>query len=136
LAKLDTPEADDAITRYCMEGIRLNGTLGTYREATSDITIYDGTTNDEPTKVSIKKGDKVFVSLVTASKDPEMFPDSDEAKVDRPSENYVYCGDGPYTSLGMEASRVALGAMLKTVCKLDGLRRVSGPKGELKKIPL
>jgi linoleate 10R-lipoxygenase len=118
-----------------MEGIRLNGTFGSYREAASNTAINDGATNGAAKEVQIKAGDKVFVSFVSAARDPVMFPDPDEVKVDRPLENYIHYGEGPHQCLGMQASRVALGAMLKVVGRLDGLRRAPGPKGELKKIP-
>lgn len=130
LAKLNTPEADDAILHYCMEGIRLNGTFGSYREATSATAIDDG-----GHQVVVKAGDKVFVSFVGAAKDPVIFPNPEEVKVDRPLESYIHYGQGPHTCLGRDASRVALTAMLKTVGRLDNLRRAPGPKGELKKIP-
>ena len=60
LAKADTPEADDKILHYCMEGIRLNGTFGSYREATASTTVDDG-----GRIVSVKAGDKVFCSFVS-----------------------------------------------------------------------
>ena len=37
--------------------------------------------------------------------------------------------------LGMQASRVALTAMLQVVASLPGLRRAPGPQGQLKKVP-
>lgn len=42
-----------------MEGIRMAGTFGSYREATTSMTVDDG-----GRKVSIKAGDRVFVSFV------------------------------------------------------------------------
>lgn len=113
-----------------MEGIRLNGTFGSYREATGSATVDDG-----GRLVHVKPGDKVFVSFVGAAKDPIMFPDPEEVKVNRPLENYIHYGVGPHACLGRDASRVALTAMLKVVGRLDNLRRAPGPKGELKKIP-
>jgi len=59
LAKMDTPEADERILHYCMEGIRLNGTFGSYRESVTSMTV-----NDDGREVSVKPGDKVFVSFV------------------------------------------------------------------------
>lgn len=48
---------------------------------------------------------------------------------------YIHYGEGPHKCLGMEVSKVAITAMLKTVGRLDNLRRAPGPRGELKKIP-
>lgn len=59
-AKLDSEEADDKLLRYCMEGIRLNGTFGSYREAATSMVVDDG-----GRQVAINPGDKVFVSFVS-----------------------------------------------------------------------
>jgi linoleate 10R-lipoxygenase len=131
LAKEDTPESDTLLLGYVMEGIRLNGTFGSYREAASSTTIADGPDND----VQVKAGDKVFVSFVGAAKDSVMFPDPEEVRPDRPLENYIHYGVGPHACLGGKASQVALTAMMRVVGGLDNLRRAPGPKGELKKIP-
>lgn len=130
LSKLDTAEADDKILHYAMEGIRLNGTFGSYRESTVETTIRDGNR-----QVRVKPGDKVFVSFVGANREEEFFPEPNKVRIDRPMENYIHYGVGPHSCLGGEASRVALTAMLKTVGCLDNIRRAPGPAGELKKIP-
>lgn len=113
-----------------MEGIRLNGTFGSYRESQVNATI-----DDKGKPVTVKPGDKVFVSFVGAARDADVFPSPDEVKLDRPLDSYIHYGIGPHTCLGRDASRVALTAMLKVVGGLDNLRRAPGPKGELKKIP-
>ena len=130
LAKLDTPEADNTILHYCMEGIRLNGTFGSYREATTSTTVQDG-----DREVSIKPGDKVFVSFVGAARDPNVFPTPDTVRTDRPLDSYIHYGAGPHACLGREASQVSITAMMKVVGRLDNLRRAPGPQGLLKKIP-
>lgn len=43
-----------------MEGIRLNGTFGSYRESTTSTTI-----DDNGRQVNVNPGDKVFVSFVS-----------------------------------------------------------------------
>lgn len=59
LAKEDSLESDTKLLHYCMEGLRLNGTFGSYREANANVLINDG-----GREVSINDGDKVFVSMV------------------------------------------------------------------------
>ena len=113
-----------------MEGIRLNGTFGSYRESKVSTTVDDG---GRP--VRVRPGDKVFVSFVDANREAQFFPDPDRVRIDRPMENYIHYGVGPHACLGGEASRVALTAMLKVVGRLDNLRRAPGPAGQLKKIP-
>ena len=60
LALEDTVDADEKLLHYCMEGIRLNGTFGSYRESTISTTIDDG-----GRAVNVKPGDKVFCSFVS-----------------------------------------------------------------------
>jgi hypothetical protein len=134
-----------------MEGIRLAGTFGLYREATDSDVINDG----ENGTVNVKPGDSVFVSFVSlptaqilpritsysqssqvgASRDPVIFPSPNEVRLDRPLDSYIHYGVGTHTCLGKDASMTAITAMLKVVGRLDNLRRAPGPQGELKKIP-
>jgi len=113
-----------------MEGIRLNGTFGSYRQSTVSTTL-----DDNGRAVDVKPGDKVFCSFVNANREAKYFPDPDTVRLDRPLDVYIHYGVGPHACLGGEASRVALTAMLRTVGKLDNLRRAPGPAGQLKKIP-
>jgi len=52
----------------------------------------------------------------------------------RPLDAYVHYGWGPHICLGYEASKLAMTTMLKTIAKLEGLRRAPGPQGEIKKV--
>ena len=72
---------------------------------------------------------------VGANREEEFFPNPNEVDITRPLDVYIHYGLGPHACLGRDASRVALTAMLKTVGKLDNLRRAPGPQGQLKKIP-
>ncbi|KAI9860958.1 MAG: hypothetical protein M1813_005637 [Trichoglossum hirsutum] len=130
LAKLDTAEADEKLLHYAMEGIRIAGTLGLYRDAAESLVI-----NDNGRDVPVKAGDRVFVSFVGASKDPKVYPNPDKLLLDRPIESYIHYGVGPHVCLGGDISKVALTAMLKTIGRLDNLRRAPGEQGRLKKIP-
>ena len=139
LATVDSTEADERILHYLMDGIRLAGTFGSYREYAPG----DGTAaaaapmcvSDKTHSVQLQPGDRVFVSFVGANRDADAFPHPDQVRTDRPLESYIHYGVGPHACLGMHASRVALAAMLKTVCRLRNLRRAPGDKGVLKKVP-
>ena len=61
-----------------MEGIRLNGTFGLYRESTVSKTVDDG-----GRLVKVKPGDKVFTSFVSANHESEYFPEPNTVKTDR-----------------------------------------------------
>lgn len=54
-------ETDALLLGYAMEGIRLAGTFGSYREATQDDVIVE----DDGREVSVRRGDRVFVSFVS-----------------------------------------------------------------------
>ncbi len=129
LARIDSRESDEKLLRYVNEGIRLNGTFGSYRRSEVSHVF-----NDDGRQVAVKPGDKVFCSFVGAARDPNIFPNPDRVRLDRPRDSYLHYGIGDHTCLGKEASMVALTAMLRTVGKLQNLRRAPGPQGQLKKV--
>ena len=129
LAKTSGTESDDKLLRYALEGIRLNGSLGSYRLAAEDLTL-----EENGKTVRVKKGEKIFTSFTQANRDEAYFPEPSQVRLDRPLDSYVQIGTGPAAALGREASQVALSAMLRTVGRLDNLRRAPGPAGQLKKV--
>ena len=129
LAKLDDVKADDLILRYFMEGTRIRGTVGMYRNVATTTTIQDG-----DREINVHPGEELFIDCVTASQDPIAFPEPETVKLDRPMELYIHYGQGPHQCLGYDISKIAMRTMLKTVGKLENLRRARGPQGQMKKI--
>ncbi|KAJ2894179.1 uncharacterized protein MKZ38_007881 [Zalerion maritima] len=127
----DSAETDALLLGYAMEGIRLAGTFGSYREVATDDIIKE----DNGTEVPVKAGDRVFVSFVSAAKDPNHFPEPEVVNPRRPLSEYIHYGTGPHACLGREASQVALTEMFRILFKKKNLRRSPGPQGELKKVP-
>ncbi|KAL2422066.1 Linoleate 10R-lipoxygenase [Exophiala dermatitidis] len=140
LARVDSRDSDEKLMRYVNEGIRLNGTFGSYRRSEVHH-VFNESDNDgqigggRSKQVPVKPGDKVFCSFVSAARDPTIFPDPDNVRLDRPLDSYIHYGIGDHSCLGKEASLVGLTAMLRTVGKLQNLRRAPGPQGQLKKVP-
>ncbi|KAK2035237.1 linoleate diol synthase [Colletotrichum zoysiae] len=126
-----TKENDALLLGYAMEGIRLAGTFGSYREATQDDVIVE----DDGREVPVRRGDRVFVSFVSAARDPEHFPMPDEVNPRRPLDSYIHYGLGPHACLGRAASQVALTEMFRALFRKKNVRRVPGPQGILKKVP-
>ncbi|GJC85452.1 psi-producing oxygenase A [Colletotrichum liriopes] len=126
-----TKETDALLLGYAMEGIRLAGTFGSYREATQDDVVIE----DDGREVPVRRGDRVFVSFVSAAKDPEHFPLPEEVNPHRPLDSYIHYGLGPHACLGRAASQVALTEMFRALFRKKNLRRVPGPQGILKKVP-
>jgi len=131
LANLNTPEADKLLTKYALEGTRLSNSLGIIRtvEPADSQTI---TIKQLGQDVVLKKGDKVFVSFVYASKDASVFPDPLEIKLDRPTELYITHGEGQHQCLGKDINVIQNTYMLKTLAKLRNFRRAPGEEGKLK----
>lgn len=129
LAKLDNSEADELILRYFMEGTRIRGTVGVFRNVATTATIQDGDKN-----VNVSPGEQLFIDCITASHDPIAFPEPESVKLDRPMDSYIHYGQGPHQCLGYDISKLALRTMLKTVGKLEKLRRVPGQQGQIKKV--
>ncbi|PYH92083.1 peroxidase [Aspergillus ellipticus CBS 707.79] len=130
LAKEDTEEANERLSRYCLEAIRLNGNLGAYREARDNISV-----SDESRSYDIKAGERVFVGSELANRDPTAFPSPDEVRLDRPLSSYLHFGTGPQSGLGKDANLIAVTAMVRVVIRLNQLRPAAGGQGILKKIP-
>ena len=131
LAKLDNDEADELILRYFLESVRIRGTVGVYRNVATTATIADGDRN-----VNVNPGEELFINCITASQDPLAFPDPESVKLDRPMASYIQYGQGPHQCLGYSMSKLALTTMLKTVSKLENLRRAPGLQGDIKKVAL
>ncbi|KAI1079732.1 linoleate diol synthase [Whalleya microplaca] len=124
-------ETDALLLGYCMEGIRLAGTFGSYREAAADDVIKE----DDGREVPVRAKDRVFVSFVGAAKDAKHFPQPEQVNPRRPLDAYIHFGLGPHACLGRNACQAALTEMFRSVFKLKNVRRAPGPQGELKKVP-
>ncbi|KAI2618256.1 linoleate diol synthase [Hypomontagnella submonticulosa] len=132
IANLPSSEDTDALMLgYCMEGIRLAGTFGSYREAT----VGDIIKEDDGREVRVAAGDRVFVSFVGASKDVKHFPEPEKVNPRRPLDAYIHFGLGPHACLGRDACQAGLAEMFRSVFKLKNVRRAPGAQGELKKVP-
>lgn len=130
----NTPEADEKIERYFLEGVRLSSISGIYR-------IYQPLSNDDAPMTEIQdgaqtfaisKGQRVFVDLPVASSDPNIYSDPTEVILTRPLDTYLQYGFGPHQqATSKDISIIAMITMFKTVFGLKGLRRAqgSGPNG-------
>lgn len=137
-----------------LEGCRLRAPIAVYREAATTQVITDyvpclpnesNPTSRDPIinpnleaskhEVKIPKGSKVVCNFITAGRDPNIFPDPNEVRTDRPLESYVHFGLGPHWCAGKEMSRVGQTSLFKQIFGLKNLRRAPGARGELKNVP-
>ncbi|KAI5803941.1 heme peroxidase [Geopyxis carbonaria] len=129
LSALDTDEADDTLTTYVLEGMRLSNSLGLLRivEPVNGETAKIGET-------TVHKGDCIFISFVAACNDPSVFPSPRELLLNRPRDAYITFGTGPHQCLGNEIATLHCRTILKVLAKLGGLRRTPGSQGILKSV--
>ncbi|KAF2639404.1 hypothetical protein P280DRAFT_61005 [Massarina eburnea CBS 473.64] len=126
MAKSDTKETWDSLTRYVLEAVRLNGDMGAMRTAVKDTTI-----SDSGESIPVKAGEKIFLDLRCAAYSSTPFTNPETFDIGRPLEAYAVIEGEPY--LG-PVNRVALTAMLKVVAGLKGLRTAKGAQGKLNKV--
>lgn len=108
----------------------MSGARGFCRQAVTSDTIIEG--NGE--QVTVRPGDRIFVSCQRAMMDGERFPEPESVNPRRPLDSYLFFGAGPESCIGNEINRVALVEMFRAVFRKKGLRRVPGTCGELKKV--
>ncbi|KAI1821489.1 linoleate diol synthase [Xylaria intraflava] len=131
IANLPSSEENDSLLLgYCMEGIRLGGTFGAYREAEADDMIPE----DDGSETAVQAKHRVFVSFASARSDAKNFPNPEEVNPNRPLDVYVSYVLGPHTCLARNTCEVALTEMFRSVFRLKNVRRAPGPKGELTRI--
>lgn len=125
LAEQDTAEAFDTLMHYFMEGSRLNGETGVFRQVAKDVTgeiAIEDNNSAEPQSYKFKAGDRVMIDLKAASRDSKAFPDPDKVVLTRDLNSYIHLGHGPHQCLGLPMTRVALTTMFKEIFKLKNLR--------------
>ncbi|KAK2591548.1 hypothetical protein QQS21_010768 [Conoideocrella luteorostrata] len=133
LARAEPSEVGDALLLgYAMEGVRLSGAFNLFRHASES----DVITEDYGRQVHIQSGDRIAVSSRSAAHEEAHFPGAAKVNPRRPIESYIHVNDGPHASLGKEVTQVALVELFRAVFKKNGLKRVPGALGELKKAPI
>ncbi|KAK8107197.1 linoleate diol synthase [Apiospora kogelbergensis] len=138
LAQKDTPESDELLVRYALEGVRLNGSNAVLRYVHEDTTIQEGLGGvgvRQPPPTRLQAGSTVLVSFNELALDPSRYPDPHKVRLDRDLDNgYRFYGHGAHECLGERMSRVSQGAMLRAAGRLKNLRRAPGAQGTLKMI--
>ncbi|KIM21654.1 hypothetical protein M408DRAFT_333328 [Serendipita vermifera MAFF 305830] len=131
LAKDNTPAAAARLTGYAREALRLHPQApGIFRQAAADATIVE---DDKLPSVHVKKGDRIFVSLANANKDPKVFKNPNVVDPTRPKEQYSSFGHGEHVCLGEVFVDIMIPAVMRSVFSLKGLKRGPGSTGVIAK---
>ena len=105
----NTPKAVEELLRY----FSIADTV-TSRVATEDVPIGD---------MTIKEGEGVVVSGLSANWDPQVFTNPDELDVERGTRNHIAFGFGPHQCLGQNLARMELEVVFNTLFRrIPGLR--------------
>jgi cytochrome P450 len=85
--------------------------------------------------VTIKQGDKVYLSYASANRDEEIFTDADRFDILRPNANqHLAFGIGPHYCLGHGLARLQLRALLEELFTARPQIHVTGPVSMLRSI--
>ncbi|MER6004522.1 cytochrome P450 [Nonomuraea angiospora] len=100
-------------------------------------TIADGVTSRLATEdvkiggVSIKAGEGVIVSMLSANWDPAVFKDPGELDVERGARHHIAFGFGPHQCLGQNLARMELQIVFDTLFRRIPTLRLAAPAEEL-----
>ncbi|GAB0138710.1 hypothetical protein EsDP_00006936 [Epichloe bromicola] len=122
---------DTLLLGYAMEGVRLAGAFNLFRHASGS----DVITESDGRQVHVQFGDRLSLSSGAAAHEEAHFPEANKVNPRRPIDSYVQFSEGPHSSLGKDISQVALVELFRALFKKQGLKRVPGSLGELKKAP-
>ncbi|KZV98733.1 heme peroxidase [Exidia glandulosa HHB12029] len=128
-------ESDRLLTGYVLEALRLDPqTSGLFRSCASDTEVDQG----DGTKLKVKKGERVFVSLAKANRDPAKFGPDNEHIIDpeRPHSDYLLFGHGAQKLLGDEFVEKTMPQVIRAVFSKKNIRRAPGRSGQLNRFTI
>ncbi|KAI0291817.1 linoleate diol synthase [Russula brevipes] len=114
-----------ALEGYIYEAMRIDPPFrGVYRESVADQTVGN---------LTFFKGQRTFVDLAHASRNPHVFPNPTTVNVHRESKDRYLTGDGVTRSLGVDLTTKIMSQVLRAVFEFDCMRRGPGLSGTLKR---
>jgi len=125
--------ADDDVllTQFMQEALRFNSfSPAISRLAAEDYVVGRGSWR----ATKIPKGTKVIAATQSAMMDCLQLKSPSQFRLDRPDYQYMHFGFGLHTCFGQYINRVQIPHILKAVLKRQGLRRASGPEGQVESV--
>ncbi|MBV9850577.1 MAG: cytochrome P450 [Armatimonadetes bacterium] len=121
--------ADPGLAAYIWEALRFNPQNPfLLRHCERDYTLAAGT----PRARTIPAGSLVLVGTMSAMFDPEVVPDPDTFRLDRPVDVYLHFGDGPHMCFGRHIAGRLIPTVARALLRRPGLRRADGPDGKIR----
>ncbi len=122
---------NDTLTQYMLEALRFNSfAAGIQRITVEDYVVGRGSLR----ATKIPKGTKVLVSTQSAMMDCLKLKSPSQFRLDRPDYLYMHFGFGLHTCFGQYINRAQIPRICKAVLKRKGLRRASGPEGQMQSV--
>ncbi|KAE8389860.1 heme peroxidase [Aspergillus alliaceus] len=121
----DVDSANKTLRQYVLEAQRLTSSQRSIRLCAGKAVI-DGQ--------KFEPGNLVVCLLGAAGKDPDVVPDPEAFKLDRPSSAYIHFNVGPHECLGREIALSCITSLLRVSAGLKNLRAAPGEMGILKSI--
>ena len=118
----------DAMTAYALEALRfnpLNPVLA--RHVSRPAVVAAGTSRAR----KLAAGGSVYAAVLPAMFDPEVFPDPEAFRIDRPASAYLHFGHGMHTCFGERINLIQIPEVVAAVLRLPHLRRAPGPEGRI-----
>lgn len=92
----DSSNSDYMFLHYALEGTRLRSSMGIYREVAKA-----GKIDDDGMAIPLPTGQRVFCNLLSASRDPKVFPHPEKVDLTRDGDSYIHLRTG---TVGKEVS--------------------------------
>ncbi|CAE6450365.1 unnamed protein product [Rhizoctonia solani] len=129
LATRNDPESTQLLIGYYREAARLHPQFPALaRVAAVQDEIPQGPGNPS---ISVKPGDRLFLSYRNAHLDPELFPNPETIDPRRPKDHYAIQAIGAHGCPGLDATEQCMAMILREIFKLQNIRRAPGVLGQL-----
>ncbi len=120
---------DDLLAHYVFEALRFNPQNPfLLRHCEQSYTVAAGTTH----ATVIPQNSLVLVGTESAMFDPDVFPDPEIFRIDRPMDKYIHFGHGQHTCFGKHFAKAIIPGVIKQLLiHCPNLRRAEGDHGKL-----
>ncbi|KAK0508750.1 hypothetical protein JMJ35_009026 [Cladonia borealis] len=113
LAAKDTTASFETLKKYVLEAGRLSGFLAVVRICFPERGEAAQVKTDHGSMETLRKGKVVLCNITAAFRDPSVYPDPDQVKLDRPMELYQMWSIGPHRCAGRAIAITAVASMGK-----------------------
>ncbi|KAI4157319.1 MAG: hypothetical protein LQ342_008380 [Letrouitia transgressa] len=135
LAADNSSASFDKLKQYVLEAGRLTSFLALVRICIPDKGEAAQVRTDQGSMTTLKKGEVALCNVTAAFRDPSVYPDPNQVKLDRPMDVYQMWSMGPHGCAGRAIAITALTSMTRVCAQLKNLRRAPGDQGKIKYIP-